>query len=164
MTREKETDVSCSFRFLHSSIFFPPISPTLSSPILPLLPMLLGIAYTLEKLRVEKYFSGLRERMKEGEREKNFCLRQRVRGWEEKLLPGNGKTELTGARIITTPHSPFRSSSVLSIRALLLFLFSLFHSPLSSFSLFLPPAMIPLDGVDDAEERGRCCSTSSPLR
>lgn len=121
--------------------------------------MLLGIVYTLEKVREEKYFSGIARgngRRRERERGERVACQ---RAWKKKsFFRENGKTELTGARIITIRI--FSSSvSRFEIRAFLFFSTLLFFSslspgiPLSSFSLFLP-AMIPPDDVDE-ERRGR---------
>lgn len=154
-TREKETDVSCSSRSLHSRSslrrylfpFFFFTHPLHASR---------DRVHSREGSRGEIFFRDCeREWKKERERERGkSSVSEGVE--EEKLLPG--KREDRAYRIITTR---ILSSSVsrFEIRAFLFFSTLLFFSslspgiPLSSFSLFLP-AMIPPDDVDE-ERRGR---------
>lgn len=95
---------------------------------------------------MEKYFSGLREESREGTPSVENSSVSGVaegRSKRRKASSGNGKTELTGARIITT-HILFRSSSVFdSIYESSLFLSSLpfLLSSLVSFPAF--PYFLP---------------------
>lgn len=156
-TREKETDVSCSSRSLHSRSslrrylfpFFFFTHPLHASR---------DRVHSREGSRGEIFFRDCER--EEGERKRERGERVACqRAWKKKsFFRENGKTELTGARIITIRI--FSSSvSRFEIRAFLFFSTLLFFSslspgiPLSSFSLFLP-AMIPPDDVDE-ERRGR---------
>lgn len=145
-------------------IFSPPISLSLLLHSPPFSPCFSGSRTLLRRFARRNIFPGLREGTGERERKEVACQR----AWKKKsFFRENGKTELTGARIITTR---ILSSSVsrFEIRAFLFFSTLLFFSsttppppgtPLSSFSLFLP-AMIPLDDVDEDVEERRCCTSS----
>lgn len=148
-TREKETDVSCSSRSLHSrSSLRRYLFPFFFTP----LPMLLGIAYTLEKVRAEKYFSGI-ARGDGRKREKRGGVSEGVE--EEKLLPGKREDRAYRCTNNNDSHSlvvgfSIRDTSFSFLLNPLIFL--LYHSPSPRYSAF---QLFFISPRDDSTRRRR---------
>lgn len=114
--------------------------------------MLLGIAYTLEKVRAEKYFSGI-ARGNGRKREKRGGVSEGVE--EEKLLPGKREDRAYRCTNNNDSHSlvvgfSIRDTSFSFLLNPLIFL--LYHSPsprYSAFQLFL------ISPRDDSTRRRR---------